>query len=299
MKLGDCHYCGEPIYFVLDRLLGAHEDCRSRYIRARGQIVDAVSTAASTSDPSIKLLKDKVTTIADSNYVHKSEVIPLILEGWEAAIEKAVTEKDFADQTVAKFLSFSEFRFLPKKKMSNSACWSNYSEKRREQLVEVTERKRLQAQEIAQRKAQRKRRKVQQRIIDDIRNGLRIEPNVAMDNTPINFQKSESLIWIFPESEYLKEVVVQRRRHSKWGVIPTIFGMESIDRGTVGLTTKHIYFVGGKERFRIRYDRVVSFVEYNDGLGLTRGAEKARHQMLVTGDGWFTYQLVTNLAKLA
>ena len=66
----------------------------------------------------------------------------------------------------------------------------------------------------------------------------------------------------------------------------------------MGVTTKHIYFVGDKERFRIRYDTVVAFKEYPDAVGLNRGAEQARQQKFVTGEGWFTYNLVTTLAKL-
>ena len=48
-----------------------------------------------------------------------------------------------------------------------------------------------------------------------------------------------------------------------------------------------------------RHERIVSFTPYTDGIGVQRDALTAKPQSFVTGDGWFTYNLVTNLAKLA
>lgn len=141
-------------------------------------------------------------------------------------------------------------------------------------------------------------RKFDEKIINDIEIGLQLESNLSVEETPFNLYKSERLVCVFKNALYLKEQVVQRRNQSRRYGSPTIYGMKSVDRGMMGVTTKHIYFVGDKERFRIRYDRIVAFKEYPDGVGLNRGAEKTRHQKFVTGEGWFTYNLVTTLAKL-
>jgi len=37
-------------------------------------------------------------------------------------------------------------------------------------------------------------------------------------------------------------------------------------------------------------------VPYSDGIGIHRDAASAKPQIFVTGDGWFTYNLVVNLA---
>lgn len=66
----------------------------------------------------------------------------------------------------------------------------------------------------------------------------------------------------------------------------------------LGLTTKHIYFAGPKKRFRVRYDRIVSFEPYQDGIGIMREAQTAKPQSFITGDGWFVYNLATNLAQM-
>ena len=65
----------------------------------------------------------------------------------------------------------------------------------------------------------------------------------------------------------------------------------------MGVTSKHIYFHGARKRFRVRYDRIVSFEPYRDGIGIMRDAQTAKPQTFQTGDGWFIYNLVTNLAQ--
>ena len=57
------------------------------------------------------------------------------------------------------------------------------------------------------------------------------------------------------------------------------------DTGLLGLTTKHIYFAGRKKKFRVRYDRIVSFDPYDDGFGIMRDAQAAKPQTFRTGDG--------------
>jgi hypothetical protein len=69
-----------------------------------------------------------------------------------------------------------------------------------------------------------------------------------------------------------------------------------VDTGLVAVTTKQIYFSGAKKAFRIPYTKIVSFEPFSDGLGIMRDAASAKPQIFMTNDGWFTYNLVTNLA---
>ena len=70
------------------------------------------------------------------------------------------------------------------------------------------------------------------------------------------------------------------------------------DTGLLGLTTKHLYFAGSRKKFRVRYDRIVSFEPYDDGLSIMRDAQPARPQTFRTGDGWFVYNLAVNIAQM-
>jgi hypothetical protein len=59
-----------------------------------------------------------------------------------------------------------------------------------------------------------------------------------------------------------------------------------------------VYFSGASKSFRIRHDKIVSIEPYSDGVGIQRDAQTARPQVFVTGDGWFTYNLLMNVSNL-
>ena len=88
---------------------------------------------------------------------------------------------------------------------------------------------------------------------------------------PFNLMKSEQLVWVIQEVDYLETVVRRERRGSSHGLSirvargvyyrPSTFRSRPIeweetihaDTGLLGLTTKHIYFAGRKKKFRVRY----------------------------------------------
>ena len=128
--------------------------------------------------------------------------------------------------------------------------------------------------------------------------------------------KSEQFIWVIDGVDYLETVVRRERRGTSQGVSiwmarglyyrPSTFRSRPIeweetvhaDTGILGLTTKHIYFADPRKKFRVRYDRIVSFDPHEDGFGIMRDAQTAKPQAFRTGDGWFVYNLATNLAQM-
>ncbi len=71
-----------------------------------------------------------------------------------------------------------------------------------------------------------------------------------------------------------------------------------VDTGWFVVTDKNVYFAGPRKSVRIPYTKIVSFEPFSDGIGLMRDAASAKPQIFVTGDGWFTYNLVTNLSRI-
>ena len=94
---------------------------------------------------------------------------------------------------------------------------------------------------------------------------------------PFNLMKSETLVWVMEDVDYIETVVRRERRGSSHGLNirvargvyypPSTFRSRVIekeetlhqDTGMLGFTTKHIYFSGPKKKFRVRYDKTVDF----------------------------------------
>ena len=157
---------------------------------------------------------------------------------------------------------------------------------------------------------------VQAGVIRDVANGLVPQRQTITGAITFNLMKSEQLVWVINGVDYLETVTRRERRGTSHGVSirgsrglyysPRQFRSRPIeweetvhaDTGLLGLTTKHIYFAGRKKKFRVRYDRIVSFDPYSDGFGIMRDAQTAKPQTFRTGDGWFPYNLAVNLAQI-
>lgn len=153
-------------------------------------------------------------------------------------------------------------------------------------------------------------------VIRDVLEG-KIPQRVSVQGAiPINFQKSEKVVWVFPNSDYLEDKI--RRQYvgqSKGVSIRVMKGVYyrvgafkghtventervHIDTGLVVVTDKNIYFAGPQKSLRLPYKKIITFEPFSDGVGVMRDAATAKPQILVTGDGWFTYNLIANLAQL-
>ena len=157
---------------------------------------------------------------------------------------------------------------------------------------------------------------VQAAVIRDVTMGIIPQRQNTQGRPPFNLMKSEQLVWVIQGVDYLETVTRRERRGSSQGVSirvakglyysPRQYRSRAVewevtvkaDTGNLGLTTKHIYFAGSRKKFRVRYDRIVSFDPYEDGLGIMRDAQTAKPQTFITGDGWFVYNLGVNLAQM-
>ena len=135
-------------------------------------------------------------------------------------------------------------------------------------------------------------------------------------NVPFNLMKSEKLVWVMQDVDYIETIVRRERRGSSHTLSikvtkglyyrPSMFRSRALkwdetvkaDTGMLGFTTKRLYFSGTKKKFHVRYDRTVDFDSYDDGFGIMRNTQTAKPQVFRTGDGWFAHNLATNLARI-
>ena len=157
---------------------------------------------------------------------------------------------------------------------------------------------------------------VQAAVLRDVTQGIIPKRQRVNGAVPFNLMKSEQLVWVIQGVDYLETVVRRERLGSSQSLsIRVARGLyyrlsafrsrpieweETVhaDTGMLGLTTKHIYFAGSRKRFRVRYDRIVTFEPFSDGFGIMRDAQTAKPQTFRTGDGWFAYNLAANLAQV-
>ena len=157
---------------------------------------------------------------------------------------------------------------------------------------------------------------VQAAVLRDVTQGIIPKRQRVNGAVPFNLMKSEQLVWVIQGVDYLETITRRERRGSSQGLSirvarglyyrPSTFRSRPIeweetvhaDTGMLGLTTKHIYFAGSRKRFRVRYDKIVTFEPFSDGFGIMRDAQTAKPQTFRTGDGWFAYNLAANLAQV-
>lgn len=158
---------------------------------------------------------------------------------------------------------------------------------------------------------------VQAAVLREITDGNVPNRISVVEQLPFNFLKSESLVWVFHNCDYYEDRVHTRRIGGYQGVSVRIMkgvyyhiggfqsrpvqthAVDKIDNGILAITNKHLYFCGSLKSFRLPFSKIVSFDPFSDAIAIHRDAANARPQIFKTGNGWFTYNLIANLAKIA
>ena len=276
--MADCVYCGEPAGLLRKR----HKDCEEKAQRGRQEILDAAMEAIKAPDQ-LGALTGRIETIEEHRRVPVGERQGLLVSAWEKSVDN-ILEDGLLDQN------------------------------EEQRLVQFREQYGLSQDTLNSRGAFFKVAKAA--VLRDVLSGS-VPNRVKLEGGPnINFQKGEQVVWAFPGSEYLEDRV-RRQYVGGWqgmrlrimkGVYYRVGAFKGeavetterakIDDGMTVITNKHIYFAGSRKSVRVPYSKIISFEPYSNGIGVMGDAASAKPQIFVTGDGWFTYNLVVNLAKL-
>ena len=278
--MGNCKFCGEPAGF----LRRSHKACKVSNAEGRKSVTALVQEFVSKPrHENITLLEKEIASIAHNNHISADKLKASVLEGWETAVENA-----FADDIL--------------------------DEHEEERLAAIQESFGLTQDELNQNESFT--RVVKGAILRDVLNGNVPERLTIQGEMPFNLQKSESIIWLFQDVDYFTQKVqavrvsetsgfsmrITKRLYYRTGSFQgqTIESTETVyvDNGTLGITDKHVYFSSPSTSFRIRLDKILSFMPYEDGIGLHKDANHAQPQTFITGDGWFTYNLIANASQL-
>lgn len=275
--MGTCRFCQKDAGFFSSQ----HSECVNRYTRGR-ETIRRLVMQASTHGTHNTSLPDQVRSTAQRSFIGPEEAASIVREAWDEALEQALSDH---------VMSVEE-----EDRLSNAArlLQMNVTHIREGELGE--------------------RVQMARSVRELLEGRLPKMPTAYQIPLPFNFTSSEQLVWSFSNVEYYEERTRREYEGRSQGVSLRVTkgvyyrvggfrghpvektSMERMDQGPLALTTKHIYFGGQSKIIRIPYNKIVGFKPYSDALGVMRDAASARLQVFLTGNGWFTYNLVKNLS---
>lgn len=276
--MGDCRYCGENAGF----LRNSHGECEEANRHGWQKMVSR-ACASALADQDRESLVGDLEDLASSGYVHPERIREALIAGWEQAVETALDDHLITEEEEGHLAQFADRFHLSEDELDRNGARTSV---------------------------------IQGSVIREVVEGNLPQRQQAIGNVPFNLQKSETLVWVFDNVSYLEERVRRERVGGAQGAsIRVMRGVyyhtggfrsrtvettvtQKLDVGLMGLTNKHIYFAGSSKKFRVAYNRIVTFDPYSDGIGIMREAQSARPQTFITGNGWFVYNLAVNLAQM-
>ena len=231
----------------------------------------------------LKKLESSIKQVATNHFIDNPTLNSLLVSGWKQAVDTALNDGILTEDEEAALSELKQHFSLSQDELGEEGSFLKV---------------------------------IKSATLRDILEG-KVPERVSFDgNIPFNLQKTEKIAWIFQNVDYYEEKTKTHYVGGSQGVSIRIakglyyrtgaFKGERvqtsetthIDTGLLAATNKHIYFSGSSKRFRINYDKIVAFEPYSDGIGVQRDAQTAKPQSLTTGDDWFTYNLITHLARI-
>jgi hypothetical protein len=276
--MGTCIYCGKPAGIFRKK----HRECAEKRNQGWNELIRIAIEAAIGTYP-LEDVNSRSAAIAENSFLSSSEIREALVAGWEKAVEHFLEDGNLDPQEETRLVAFAEHFELSQEDLDKNGAYTQF---------------------------------VKGLVLRDLMEGKIPERFRPIGQLPFNFQRKEKLIWAFNDVMYYEDRTRRRYTGGSRGVSIRIakgvyyrvgsfrgHPIETterihVDTGILAVTTKHLYFYGPRKSFRIRFDKIVSFTPYSDGIGIQRDAATAKPQIFVTGDGWFTYNLLVNLSNL-
>lgn len=274
-----CKFCGQPAGF----LRSVHKECELAHSNALISIPNEISQSiTSTSD--FSNLSNKVATIAKTGFVNQTELNELYTLGFDKAVETFLDDGIISNEEEEKISNYTKYFNLEQNVLNKNGSFEKVA-------------KGL--------------------ILNDISQGKLPENRLNISgNSPFLLDKGETLIWAFQTVEFYEQRskttfegksqgisikiakgVYYRTGHFKGNPVTTT-QMTLIANGMLALTNKNIYFASTSKSFKIPYAKLISMTQYSDGIGLQKDGANAKPQIFKGLDGWFTYNVISNLKNV-
>lgn len=264
--MGVCNYCGTDAGLMRS----AHEACTEKLTTAIASFL-----SGQTALPVL----DLVATGMNAKGAAGQDAF---VQPWERAVVQALDDGVLSAEEEERLISAARVFGLDQTQLDKNGRWT--------QIVKAA-------------------------VLRDVLEG-KIPERLKVEGLGINLQKTEKIAWVFQNTEYQTLRTFRSFSGVSHGLSirvmkgvyyrPSVFKgapsehsqVVSGGKGALVLTNKHLYFTGSLKTLRIPYKKIVAFQPYSDGIGVQRDGVSARPEIFKTGDGWFIYNLVMNLAQL-
>lgn len=277
--MGNCIYCGQKSGFLKSK----HKDCESNYLDSKNKIIENIC-AAITKDSDFDNLENEIKEISQKNFVKPDEIIDLYTKGFDKAVDSFLDDGILTTDEEDKISKFkTHYNFEQNVIDKNGSL---------QKVVKAT-------------------------ILREILDGQIPETKLDIQgNLPFLLQKNENVIWIFQNVDFYEQrtrtvyqgktqgvsVRIAKGLYYRTGSFKgnpvKIEEMKYISRGLVALTNKQIFFASSAKNFKVPYNKIVTIDPYEDGVGLQKDGTNTKPQVFKGLDGWFTYNLISNLNQM-
>ena len=277
--MAKCPYCGEEAGF----LRKLHQECQQKHDDGVKKVLSLAQNYIFSRNP-LERLEQELNQVTSSTFIDPEQTKGLLIQAWGQAVDTTLEEGDFSTEIENSLIAFKDHFSLSRDDLDNIGAWPKI---------------------------------VKMAILRDIFEGKVSERVIISGSLPFNFQKGETIVWLFHGVKYFEERSRRQYEGGSHGVslrvakgvyyrvgsfrAQPVVTQETVhvDTGQLAVTNKHIYFAGDRKAFKLPFNKIVAFTPYDDGIGIQRDAMTAKPQSFLTGDGWFTYNLIVNLAKMS
>ena len=276
--MGVCQFCGQRAGWFRS----AHKECRQQNAVGQSAVLAAVGKSISGTEP-LDSTDAAIQTMAEKYRLTQLQIHDQAAHAWERQVVDLLDAGPISEGAEHRLMAIAKKFDLGQHDLDRHQAFT---------------------------------RLAKSAVLRDVTSGVISQRYQVEGALPFNFLKNEKLVWAFSNTKYLEDKVRREFVGRSSGVSVRIAKgvyyragafkgrpvehtqRVLVDSGVLAITNLHLYFAGQAKKFRIPYKKIVSFEHYSDGIGVMRDASTAKAQIFVTGDGWFTGNLVTNLAQL-
>lgn len=273
--MGICRFCGQSA----GTFRTVHRECKERYseavLKVRGFFVTSLESKMDAN-----AFSHGIRSIMEAARVPKSEAEGLILSGFKSLIDRALDDHVLSAEEENRIVELCDAFDLSLERVQDVGL---------------------------------QRRLLQGRILRDLQERSPKSRLQVTGSLPFVLQKTEVLIWVFQDVDYytMKERVqyvggsagvsvrvvkgVYLRAGGYKGERVSTQSLELQDRGTVGITSKHVYFKGAQKAFRITLTKLISVERFADGIGIMKDGANPKLQVLAVDDPWFASNILAQI----